>query len=328
MIVWQPTTTILSLQLILLLLSRHVTSISLSQFQQIQGFSDSCENVWQEDIPGCTKKDFATSNSCSRNCLAGVNIINAEVLVACAEARVSSNTLLGEFLAGFGVSALCGSSDKTTATIADSKTATATAAKTTATSTSLTSVHSTTTTAVQETTTPPSVRSRNLADLIAFNKAHSMQEMPLFGQEEFEKAQATKGLDDPAYKKARRLSFEAAGRNGIDKLLKDYDVVALVGPTEAPAWKIDAVNGDQSAGGGAGSLAAVAGYPHLTVPMGLVKGLPVGLSFIGPKWSEKLLLNLGYAYEQARGPFPAPQFLPSIESSPEVAPALEPQRLP
>jgi amidase len=177
-------------------------------------------------------------------------------------------------------------------------------------------------------TTPPSVRSRNLADLIAFNNAHSMQEMPLFAQEEFEKAQATKGLDDPVYKKARRLSFEAAGRNGIDKLLKDYDVVALVGPTEAPAWKIDAVNGDQSAGGGAGSLAAVAGYPHLTVPMGLVKGLPVGLSFIGPKWSEKLLLNLGYAYEQARGPFPAPQFLPSIESSPEVAPALEPQRLP
>jgi hypothetical protein len=161
MIVWHSTTTILSLQLILLLLSRHVTSISLSQFQQIQGFSDSCENVWQEDIPGCTKKDFATSNSCSRNCLAGVNIINAEVLVACADARVSSNTLLGEFLAGFGVSALCGSSDTTTATIADSTTATATAVKTTATSTSLTSVHSTktTTTAVQETTTPPSVLS-------------------------------------------------------------------------------------------------------------------------------------------------------------------------
>lgn len=159
MIVWQSTTTILSLQLILLLLSRHVTSISLSQFQQIQGFSDSCENVWQEDIPGCTKKDFAASNSCSRNCLAGVNIINAEVLVACAEARVSRNTLLGEFLAGFGVSALCGSSDTTTATIADSTTATATAAKTTATSTSLTSVHSTTTTALQETTTPPSVLS-------------------------------------------------------------------------------------------------------------------------------------------------------------------------
>jgi amidase len=177
-------------------------------------------------------------------------------------------------------------------------------------------------------TTPPSVRSRSLADLIAFNKAHSTQEMSLFSQEEFEQAQAAKGLDDPAYKKARRLSFEAAGPNGIEKLLKTYDVVALVGPTEAPAWKIDAVNGDQSAGGGAGSLAAVAGYPHLTVPMGLVKGLPVGLSFIGPKWSEKLLLNLGFAYEQARGPFPAPRFLPSIETSPEIAPALEPQHLP
>jgi amidase len=93
-----------------------------------------------------------------------------------------------------------------------------------------------------------------------------------------------------------------------------------------PAWKIDAVNGDQISGGGAGSLAAVAGYPHLTVPMGLVKGLPVGLSFIGPKWSEQLLLNLGYAYEQARGPFPAPRFYRSIEDAPDIAPHLEPVR--
>jgi amidase len=175
-------------------------------------------------------------------------------------------------------------------------------------------------------TTPPGVQSRTLADLIAFNKAHATEEMPLFGQEEFEQAEATKGLDDPAYKKARKASFEAAGPNGIDKLLKEYDVVALVGPTTAPAWKIDAVNGDQSAGGGAGGLAAVAGYPHLTVPMGLVKGLPVGLSFIGPKWSEQLLLSLGYAYEQARGPVSAPTFMPSIETSPEIAPLLEPQR--
>jgi amidase len=92
-----------------------------------------------------------------------------------------------------------------------------------------------------------------------------------------------------------------------------------------PAWMIDAVNGDQSSGGGAGSLAAVAGYPHLTVPMGLVKGLPVGLSFIGPRWSEALLLSLGYAYEQARGPFPVPKFYRSIEESPGIAPLLEPQ---
>jgi amidase len=177
-------------------------------------------------------------------------------------------------------------------------------------------------------TTPPVVQSRTLTDLIAFDKAHSAQEMPLFGQEIFEQAEKTKGLDDPEYKKARRASFMAAGPNGIDKLLKEYNVVALVGPTEAPAWKIDAVNGDRVAGGGAGNLAAVAGYPHLTVPMGLVKGLPVGLSFIGPKWSEALLLSLGYAYEQARGPLPPPHFYPSIEESPEIAPALDPQELP
>ena len=107
-----------------------------------------------------------------------------------------------------------------------------------------------------------------------------------------------------------RSASRLPGPNGIDKLLKDNKVVALVGPTMPPAWKIDAVNGDQSSGGGAGNLAAVAGYPHLTVPMGLVKGLPVGLSFIGPKWSEQLLLNLGYAYEQARGTVPDTQILP------------------
>jgi amidase len=92
------------------------------------------------------------------------------------------------------------------------------------------------------------------------------------------------------------------------------------------AWKIDAVNGDQISGGGAGGLAAVAGYPHLTVPMGSIKGLPVGLSFIGPKWSEARLLSLGYAYEQARGLLVGPRFLPSIEQSPEIAPHLEPVR--
>ena len=175
-------------------------------------------------------------------------------------------------------------------------------------------------------TTPPSVQARTLADIIAFNKSHAGDELALFGQDIFEKAEATKGLSDPAYLKARKASFRAAGPNGIDRLLKQHDIVALVGPTMPPAWKIDAVNGDQISGGGAGSLAAVAGYPHLTVPMGQVKGLPVGLSFIGPKWSEALLLSLGYSYEQARGPLPGPRFLPSIEDSPEMAPHLQPVR--
>jgi len=171
---------------------------------------------------------------------------------------------------------------------------------------------------------PAPISSRTLADLIQFDKDHAQQEMSLFGQDLFEQAEKTKGLNDPAYKKARKLSFTAAGPNGIDRLLKRYNVVALVGPTAGPAWKIDAVNGDQFSGGGAGNLAAVAGYPHLTVPMALIKGLPVGLSFMGPKWSEARLLSLGYAYEQARGPFPTPKLYPSIETAdPQVAPYME-----
>ena len=175
---------------------------------------------------------------------------------------------------------------------------------------------------------PAQIPVRTLADVIAFDKAHAAQEMALFGQDVFEKAEATKGLSDPAYKKARARSLELAGKLGIDFLLKQHRLVALVGPTMPPAWKIDAVNGDQIGGGGAGSLAAIAGYPHLTVPMGQVKGLPVGLSFIGPKWSDALMLRLGYAYEQARGPLPAPRFLRSIEESPEIAPRLERQLQP
>jgi len=170
---------------------------------------------------------------------------------------------------------------------------------------------------------PAPIPVRSLADVIAFNQTNQRLEMPLFGQDIFEKAQATKGLSDPAYRKARATSLRIAGVQGIDRLLKEHKLDALVGPTMPPAWKIDAVNGDQISGGGAGSLAAVAGYPHLTVPMGMVKGLPVGLSFIGPKWSDALMLSLGFAYEQARGPIPAPRFLRSIEESPDIAPHLK-----
>ena len=172
-------------------------------------------------------------------------------------------------------------------------------------------------------TTPASVRTRTLADVIAFNEANRERELALFGQDIFEQAEKTEGLDDPEYKKARETSFRLAGPEGIDKMLKDNDVVALISPTVAAAWLIDTVHGDQYPGGGAGSLAAVAGYPHLTVPMGTVKGLPVGLSFIGPKWSDQLILSLGYDYEQASQKRVEPRFLRSIEESPEVAPHLE-----
>ena len=175
-------------------------------------------------------------------------------------------------------------------------------------------------------TTPPAVSTRTLADVIAFNDANAARELGLFGQETFKQAEATKGLDDPDYKKAREVSLRMAGKEGIDRLLREHDVVALVGPTMPPAWPIDAVNGDQISGGGGGSLAAIAGYPHLTVPMGLVKGLPVGLSFIGPKWSDAMILSLGYAYEQASQKRVDPQFLSSIEESPDIAPLLKPAR--
>ena len=172
-------------------------------------------------------------------------------------------------------------------------------------------------------TTPKTVASRTLADLIAFNAAHP-RELALFAQDSFEKAEATKGLADPAYLTARALSLRLAERDGIDAMLAANNVVALVAPTMPPAWKIDAVNGDQIAGGGPADLAAVAGYPHLTVPMGAVRGLPVGLSFIGPAWSEAKLLGLGYAYEQAAKVRLVPSFAASVEGAEPTATLLAP----
>jgi amidase len=159
-------------------------------------------------------------------------------------------------------------------------------------------------------TDPAKVKTRTLADLIAFNKA-TPKELEWFGQESFEKAQATKGFDDPEYIKAVADGKRLAGPEGIDKILKDTGAVAIVAPTTGPAWTIDPLNGDHY-GGSSTTLPAVAGYPHLTVPMGQVGGLPVGLSFIGPAWSEARLLNLGYAYEQATHRRVEPKFLPTV----------------
>jgi amidase len=144
---------------------------------------------------------------------------------------------------------------------------------------------------------PPAVKSRTLAQLIAFDDAHQ-QEMTWFGQGFFIKAERTKGLQDPAYIEARATNLHLAGPDGIDRLLKEHRIVALISPTQSPAYVIDLVNGD-SGGAGDSSLPAVAAYPYITVPMGEVHGLPVGLSFIGPKWSEARLLGLAYDYEQA-----------------------------
>ncbi len=168
-------------------------------------------------------------------------------------------------------------------------------------------------------TTPAAVKVRTLADAIAFN-AVSDRELGLFGQEHFTRSEATKGLADPDYLAARALSLRLAGKEGIEAMLAAADVVALVAPTTGPAVLIDAVgNGGGGGSIGATGFAAVAGTPHLTVPMGAVKGLPVGLSFLGPAWSEARLLGLGYAYEQASHARVAPTFAPSIEAMPAVA---------
>jgi amidase len=153
-------------------------------------------------------------------------------------------------------------------------------------------------------TAPGAVRARTLEQLIAFNRAEP-RELAHFGQELFEQAEATKGLDDPEYLERLRRAKALSGPLGIDRLLREHDVAALVAPTTGPAWVIDLVNGDRSTGS-ASLLAAMAGYPHVTVPMGAIAGLPVGLSFFGRAWDEQALLSLAYSFERARGATPGP----------------------
>lgn len=148
-------------------------------------------------------------------------------------------------------------------------------------------------------TTPPAVATRSLTDLIKFNAANASTELALFGQRTLMQAEAAKGPYDADYLKARAEAKRLAGAEGIDRLLATHRVTLLVAPTMSPAWMSDIVNGDQYGGGSSSQLPAVAGYPHLTVPMGYVKGLPVGLSFIGPAWADGEVLAAGYAYEQA-----------------------------
>lgn len=149
---------------------------------------------------------------------------------------------------------------------------------------------------------------RSLADLIAFNQRHKRAEMRWFGQGIFELAETT--TDRKAYEAARENAIHLAGEQTIDRLLAEYDVQFLVAPTRGPAWVSDLVNGDNFNGSiGFGSPAAIAGYPHLTVPMGAIEELPVGLSIIGGKWQDWEVLKAGAAYERARSAsIPTPDF--------------------
>lgn len=155
--------------------------------------------------------------------------------------------------------------------------------------------------------TPESVKTRSLDAVIAFNTA-TAAELEFFGQSIFEEAAKAPGLTDKAYLEARRTSLRMAGPEGIDRMLAKDKLDALVAPTGGPAWTTDLVTGDHFSGS-ASELAAVAGYPHITVPMGDIRDLPVGLSFIGPAWSEAKLIALAYAFEQRTKARKAPGFL-------------------
>ena len=145
--------------------------------------------------------------------------------------------------------------------------------------------------------TAAAVKTRTLAAVIEFNQREAERELKHFGQQLFIQAEATDGLESPVYRKALEENRRLAGPEGIDRLLGEHRLDALIAPSTGRAFKIDFKNGDRFQGGQM-RLAAVSGYPHLTVPMGLADGLPVGLSFIGAAWSEARLLSLGHAFEE------------------------------
>ena len=160
----------------------------------------------------------------------------------------------------------------------------------------------------------PQVPAHSLAEVIRFNKANRERVMPYFGQERMEAAVKKGSLTQKKYQNALARNLRLARHEGLDVVLGEFGLDAIVVPTGGPAWMIDLVNGDalnwdmEST-----SLPAVAGYPHITVPAGTIFGLPVGLSFIAGAWQEPKLLGLAYAFEQATHFRKPPEFLPSVD---------------
>lgn len=150
-----------------------------------------------------------------------------------------------------------------------------------------------------------------LTQLIGYNQQYRLSEMPYFGQDLFERANEKGGLGEADYITARSRARRLAGPEGIDAALKAQQLDALIAPTTGPAWLTDHNAGDHFPGAGYGA-AAVAGYPSLTVPMGHSDGLPLGLTFMGPAWSEARLIALGYDYEQRTRARKPPEYWPSL----------------
>lgn len=154
------------------------------------------------------------------------------------------------------------------------------------------------------------LRAKSLRDLIRMNEEMKDREMPYFGQEIFLMAQEKGPLSEKKYRDALAANHRLSRDEGIDAVVRKHGVHAILGPTGGPAWMTDLLNGDHYTGG-CSTPAAVSGYPAITVPAGMIRGLPVGVSFFGPKWSEPILLRIAYAFEKATTVRQAPKFLPT-----------------
>jgi amidase len=153
---------------------------------------------------------------------------------------------------------------------------------------------------------------KSLADIIAFNERKRNEEMPYFEQDLMVKAEMKGPLTEKAYKDALAINRKLSRTEGIDADISKHKLDAIVAPTTGPAWLTDWITGDHESGS-CSTPAAVAGYPHITVPAGFVAGLPVGVSFFGAAWSEPALLGLAYAFERATKMRRAPGFLPTVQ---------------
>jgi amidase len=158
----------------------------------------------------------------------------------------------------------------------------------------------------------PAAPVRSLAELIAFDEQNRDREMPFFGQDLFEKAQAKGSLYEKEYVKALERCRKNAREKGLDEVLGKRGLDAIVAPTGSPAWPIDLINGDHFLGASS-TPAAVSGYPSITLPVGQSFGLPIGLTFIGARWAEGTLIKLAYSLEQAIGARKPPRFVPTVD---------------